>query len=83
MQHLLRQLINQLYNYFHFQLKGNTGRRTHILAALGVLTLIATVYIAWLVPAPLLRLIVWTLANVLFKIRIVGAENIPPKTAPR
>ena len=54
---------------------------SHILAALGVLTLIATVYIAWLVPAPLLRLIVWTLANVFFKIRIVGAENIPQKGA--
>ena len=52
---------------------------SHILAALGVLTLIATVYIAWLVPAPLLRLIVWTLANVFFKIRIVGADNIPKK----
>jgi acyl-[acyl-carrier-protein]-phospholipid O-acyltransferase / long-chain-fatty-acid--[acyl-carrier-protein] ligase len=42
-----------------------------------VLTLAATVYIAWLVPAPLVRLIVWLLANVFFKIRIVGAENIP------
>ena len=34
---------------------------SHILAALGVLTLAATVYIAWLVPAPLVRLIVWSL----------------------
>ena len=52
---------------------------SHILAALGVLTLIATVYIAWLVPAPLVRLILWTFANIFFKIRIVGAENIPRK----
>src|ERR1700678_2506468 len=54
---------------------------SHILAALGVLTLIATVYIAWLVPAPLVRLILWTIANVLFKIRIIGADNIPKKGA--
>ncbi len=52
---------------------------SHILAALGVLTLLATLYIAWLVPAPLLRLVVWSLAHVLFKIRIVGADNIPKK----
>ena len=50
---------------------------SHILAALGLLTLAATVYIAWLVPAPLVRLILWIFANVLFKIRIVGADNIP------
>jgi acyl-[acyl-carrier-protein]-phospholipid O-acyltransferase/long-chain-fatty-acid--[acyl-carrier-protein] ligase len=54
---------------------------SHILAALGVLTLAATVYIAWLVPAPLVRLIVWSLANLFFKIRIIGAENIPRKGA--
>jgi acyl-[acyl-carrier-protein]-phospholipid O-acyltransferase / long-chain-fatty-acid--[acyl-carrier-protein] ligase len=52
---------------------------SHILAALGALTLVATVYIAWLVPSALLRLIVWTLAHVFFKIRIIGAENIPKK----
>jgi acyl-[acyl-carrier-protein]-phospholipid O-acyltransferase/long-chain-fatty-acid--[acyl-carrier-protein] ligase len=52
---------------------------SHILAALGVLTLLATVYIAWLVPAPLFRLIVWSIANLFFKIRIIGAENIPKK----
>ena len=44
-----------------------------------MLTLVATVYIAWLVPAPLVRFIVWTLANLFFKIRIVGADNIPKK----
>jgi acyl-[acyl-carrier-protein]-phospholipid O-acyltransferase / long-chain-fatty-acid--[acyl-carrier-protein] ligase len=52
---------------------------SHILAALGVLTLVATLYIAWLVPAPLARLIVWSLAHLFFKIRILGADNIPKK----
>jgi acyl-[acyl-carrier-protein]-phospholipid O-acyltransferase/long-chain-fatty-acid--[acyl-carrier-protein] ligase len=49
----------------------------HILGGLGVLTLAATIYIAWLVPAPLARLVVWSLANLFFKIRIVGGNNIP------
>ncbi len=52
---------------------------SHILAALGALTLAATIYIAWLVPAPLVRLIVWSFANLFFKIRVVGADNIPKK----
>jgi acyl-[acyl-carrier-protein]-phospholipid O-acyltransferase/long-chain-fatty-acid--[acyl-carrier-protein] ligase len=50
---------------------------SHILAALGVLTITATIYIAWLVPAPLVRLIVWSFANLFFKIRVIGADNIP------
>ncbi len=49
----------------------------HIVGALGVATLAATIYIAWLVPAPLVRLAVRTLAHLFFKIRIVGAGNIP------
>jgi acyl-[acyl-carrier-protein]-phospholipid O-acyltransferase / long-chain-fatty-acid--[acyl-carrier-protein] ligase len=52
---------------------------SHILAALGGLTLAATTYIAWQVPAPLVRLIVWSFAKLFFKIRIVGADNIPKK----
>src|SRR3984957_1836445 len=51
-----------------------------ILARLGVLAPLAPVYIAWLVPAPLVRLLLWTIANLLFKIRIVGADNIPKKS---
>jgi acyl-[acyl-carrier-protein]-phospholipid O-acyltransferase/long-chain-fatty-acid--[acyl-carrier-protein] ligase len=54
---------------------------SHILAALGVLTLAATIYIAWLVPTPLVRLVLWSLTNLFFKIRIVGADNIPKKGA--
>jgi acyl-[acyl-carrier-protein]-phospholipid O-acyltransferase/long-chain-fatty-acid--[acyl-carrier-protein] ligase len=50
---------------------------SHIVGALGLLTVVATIYIAWLVPAPLVRLVVWSLAHLFFKIRIVGANNIP------
>jgi acyl-[acyl-carrier-protein]-phospholipid O-acyltransferase/long-chain-fatty-acid--[acyl-carrier-protein] ligase len=52
---------------------------SHILAALGALTLAATIYIAWVAPAALIRFILWTLAHLLFKIRIVGADNLPKK----
>lgn len=49
----------------------------HILAALGLLTLVATVYIAWTVPASLIRLLIWIITQVFFRIRIVGRENLP------
>ena len=48
-----------------------------ILMGLGLLTLVATIYIAWLVPTALVRLIIWSSARLLFRIRIVGAGNIP------
>lgn len=54
---------------------------SQILGALGAVTVAATIYIAWIIPAPLVRLIVWVLAHVFFKIRIVGAGNIPKKGA--
>lgn len=49
----------------------------HILVGLGGLTLAATLLIAWLVVTPLVRFVIWSLAHLLFKIRIVGAANIP------
>ena len=48
-----------------------------VFIGLGALTLASTVYIAWLVPAPLVRLVIWTCARLLFRIRIIGAENVP------
>ena len=44
---------------------------------LGLLTLVATAYIVWLLPEALVRLVIWTCARLLFRIRIVGGENIP------
>jgi acyl-[acyl-carrier-protein]-phospholipid O-acyltransferase/long-chain-fatty-acid--[acyl-carrier-protein] ligase len=43
----------------------------------GIVTMVATVYIVWLVPDHLLRLIVRFLLHTLFRIRFVGRENIP------
>jgi len=48
-----------------------------ILMGLGFVTLAATIYIAWLVPAALVRLVIWSSARLLFRIQIVGADNIP------
>jgi acyl-[acyl-carrier-protein]-phospholipid O-acyltransferase/long-chain-fatty-acid--[acyl-carrier-protein] ligase len=48
-----------------------------ILIALGILTLASTVYIAWLVPAPLVRFLAWSVTQILFRIRVVGAEHLP------
>jgi acyl-[acyl-carrier-protein]-phospholipid O-acyltransferase/long-chain-fatty-acid--[acyl-carrier-protein] ligase len=50
---------------------------SHIIGALGVVTVAATICIVWLVPAPLVRLIVRWLAHLFFKMHIVGADNIP------
>jgi len=52
---------------------------SHILAVFGVLALAATVCTVWLTPARLARPVVWLLANLFFKIRIIGADNIPKK----
>jgi len=51
----------------------------HILAGLGVLTLVATLYITWIVPAALLRILISAFTRVFFRMRVVGTENLPRK----
>ena len=48
-----------------------------ILAAVGVLTVAATVVIAWTVPAAFIRFVIWCLTRIFFRVRVIGAENIP------
>ncbi len=48
-----------------------------ILIGLGILTLASTLYIAWLVPAALVRFFAWSMTQIFFRIRVVGAENLP------
>jgi acyl-[acyl-carrier-protein]-phospholipid O-acyltransferase/long-chain-fatty-acid--[acyl-carrier-protein] ligase len=62
--------LTLLHDSFHWQ-------PASILIGLGVLTLVSTVYIAWILPAPLVRFIAWALLNTLYKIKVVGAENLP------
>ncbi|MEW5977053.1 MAG: acyl-[ACP]--phospholipid O-acyltransferase [Acidobacteriota bacterium] len=45
----------------------------------GVLTVAATVYVSWLLPDSLLRLLLWMLTHSLYRIKVTGRENIPDK----
>ena len=48
-----------------------------IILASGILTLVATVYCVSLVPEFLVRFVLWVLTHTVFRIRIVGADNVP------
>ncbi len=47
-----------------------------ILIALGIATLVASGYIAFVIPGPLLRFLTWCALKLFFRIRVVGAEHI-------
>ena len=50
-----------------------------IFLILAALTLAATVYLLWLMPDALLRFVLWAATNTIYKIRVVGRDNIPAK----
>ena len=43
------------------------------------MTLVATAYVLWLLPDSLLRFVLWCLTHTLYRIRVQGRDNIPPK----
>ena len=45
----------------------------------GVLTLVAAIYAVCLLPDALLRFALWCLANIIYRVRVVGRNNIPQK----
>jgi acyl-[acyl-carrier-protein]-phospholipid O-acyltransferase/long-chain-fatty-acid--[acyl-carrier-protein] ligase len=45
----------------------------------GAMTLAATVYVVVLLPDALFRLLLWFLTHTLYRVRVVGRENIPAK----
>ena len=45
----------------------------------GVLTFIGAVYVLLLLPEALLRFLLWCLTNTIYKIRVIGRDNIPSK----
>jgi len=45
----------------------------------GVFTLAATIYIVLLLPHWLVRLVLWAVTNTVYRIRVVGRDNIPEK----
>src|SRR5262249_15019665 len=44
-----------------------------------LMTVVSTIYAVTLVPDSLMRLIVWLLVHSIYRIRVVGRENIPSK----
>jgi 1-acyl-sn-glycerol-3-phosphate acyltransferase len=48
-----------------------------IFGILAVLNAIASLYIFWQVPEFLIRFLAWTLSNVLYRVNVVGRENLP------
>lgn len=51
----------------------------HVFLASSLLTAIATVYVCWLQPDSLMRLVLWLLTHSVYRIRIVGRENVPER----
>jgi acyl-[acyl-carrier-protein]-phospholipid O-acyltransferase/long-chain-fatty-acid--[acyl-carrier-protein] ligase len=43
----------------------------------GLMTLGATVYLVWLLPDSLLRFALWTATHTIYRIRVLGRQNIP------
>ncbi len=50
-----------------------------IILVFGLMTLAATIYIATLVPGFLLRFLAWALTRTIYRIRVLGLENLPAK----
>lgn len=44
-----------------------------------VATLAGTVYVLWLLPDALIRLVLWMLTHTFYRVRVIGRENIPDK----
>ena len=51
----------------------------HILEALGIFTLASTFCIVWLMPAETIRFALWCATHLIFRVRVIGAHNIPHK----
>ena len=54
-------------------------RPESVFLASGLLTLAATIYIVILLPHWLVRLVLWAVTNTIYRIRVVGRDNIPEK----
>jgi acyl-[acyl-carrier-protein]-phospholipid O-acyltransferase/long-chain-fatty-acid--[acyl-carrier-protein] ligase len=52
-----------------------------LILVFGILTLLATVYIVRVVPEFLIRFVLWMVTHSIFRIRIVGQENVPARGA--
>jgi acyl-[acyl-carrier-protein]-phospholipid O-acyltransferase/long-chain-fatty-acid--[acyl-carrier-protein] ligase len=50
-----------------------------IFLAGGIATLAGAIYVLWLLPDAVLRFVLWFLTRTIYRIRVVGRENIPTK----
>ena len=51
----------------------------HIFLVGGFLTLVGAIYVLWLLPDALLRFGLWLLTRTLYKVRVLGRDNVPEK----
>jgi acyl-[acyl-carrier-protein]-phospholipid O-acyltransferase/long-chain-fatty-acid--[acyl-carrier-protein] ligase len=65
-------LYYSLKIYFHLGPQG-------VFVVAGVLTLAATIYALLLLPESFVRFLLWVLTHTVYRIRIVGRENVPDK----
>ena len=49
----------------------------HVFLVGGLLTLAGAVYAAWLLPDALLRFVLWVLTRSVYRIKVLGRENVP------
>ncbi len=61
-----------MHDYFHL-------RPAHVLLTAGLLTIASTAYIVLVVPDFLIRFCFWMLTHTIYKIEIVGQENVPSR----
>jgi len=64
---------------FYVCRKGLLWSPPEIFLAIAVLTLVASIYLLSLLPDALLRFLLWCLTNTVYRIRIIGRDNIPAK----
>lgn len=61
--------------WFLASLLGLSARQIFLVC--GLLTLVVMVYIAWLIPLPLVRVIFGGLIKLIYRVRVYGRENVP------
>jgi acyl-[acyl-carrier-protein]-phospholipid O-acyltransferase/long-chain-fatty-acid--[acyl-carrier-protein] ligase len=52
---------------------------TQVFLAGALITVVATAYAIWLLPDALLRLLLWILSHTLYRVQVVGRDNVPDK----
>lgn len=60
------------YDYFKIEVE-------QIILVFALLTLVATSYVIWLLPDFLTRFILWIITHTIYKIKVIGRENIPER----